>query len=672
MNKLNISIAHKTYDASKASFFNNINADINELENTLKTNNYSLIKWKIDEGKKNQTYNRKRNIENFESASGVVVDIDEGLSIDEAVKKLKGEKLNHIIITSKSHQLQKKQSAPQDRYHILIFFSREVGYVNEYQKSFNYLRKIFPQLDERCQDLARFIFASPENAEYRSWFDGVYLNPNDIPDEDFLNIPIAEKKNVFNFDIDMEVRLGSGRVAKVREITTKQPCYCVRPEHNDNNPSAIVSLNEEEDKWVIHCTGCKWTGWSKLTKTEYELNSQMQNFYYLGKDIYEMGIAEDKFFLTKNSKDNFCYTIGADSVEIQESAVKNLIKTKRLRTLTRVDYIGNPQIDKSIYSVNSGDGLISINIAAIQADVLDNSFIEDYLSTTFGQHKEFIKQYLAMFTYTNHIHLPTLILYGPRGCGKTTFAGLVADIYPSLYLDWNGESSNFSLECEKKLLVIEENLLDEKSQYKTLKKYTGQDYLLVNKKYQPEYMVKNNLNIILISNEMIPLYVEKTEKPADPTNNQFFVWEFSSLNQRIDGTFRQKLRERLGNYIRTELKTVFEGINKNYTRYGISVPITKYEEQLFDNNTTNIEAQADLVLEKIENRYNAYSPNEDAYIVYSKKYLPYVLVEEYAKGGIHPNAIIKNLKKRKIIGQKMERKTGNKKKFNSYKIIKLP
>ncbi|MCK7525729.1 MAG: hypothetical protein MZV64_53035 [Ignavibacteriales bacterium] len=62
-------------------------------------------------------------------------------------------------------------------------------------------------------------------------------------------------------------------------------------------------------------------------------------------------------------------------------------------------------------------------------------------------------------------------------------------------------------------------------------------------------MVKNNLNIILISNEMIPLYVEKTEKPSDPSNNQFFVWEFSSLNKTIDGTFRQKSRERLGHYI---------------------------------------------------------------------------------------------------------------------------
>jgi len=181
-------------------------------------------------------------------------------------------------------------------------------------------------------------------------------------------------------------------------------------------------------------------------------------------------------------------------------------------------------------------------------------------------------------------------------------------------------------------------------------------------------MVKNNVNIILISNEMIPLYVEKTEEPSDPTNNQFFVWEFQQLNTTVDGTFRQKLKERLGYYIRTELKNVFDGINNNYTRYGIEVPITDYEKELFDNNTTNIEAQADLVLEKIENRESTFIPDEEEYELYRDGFLPVTLVEEYAKGGIHPNTIIKNLKKRKKIEQKAIRKMKSSKRFTCYKL----
>ncbi len=78
------------------------------------------------------------------------------------------------------------------------------------------------------------------------------------------------------------------------------------------------------------------------------------------------------------------------------------------------------------------------------------------------------------------------------------------------------------------------------------------------------------------------------------------------------------------------------------------------------------------MLEKVENRNNTFLPNEDEYELYKLGYLAYSLIEEYANGPVHPNAIIKNLKKRKIIEQGMVRKQVNKKRYRVYKILKLP
>jgi len=527
--QIKISIKPKNYEGSFNKYFKSLTVMKDDLEDFFKTFNYSLITWKIDNKEKDKEHNRGREKATFESASGLVIDIDENLPIKEAQHILEEKEYNYVIITSRNHQkdaMKKGRFSPaQDRYHIVLFFNRHLTDPAEYSAAYTSVSSLFPEVDESCKSLDRFLFGSPSDAEYYSWFEGVDIDVEviGVKDVDFLNMPIGEERNLWEFDVESEVRLGSGKVVKITDIITKQPCHCLRPEHPDNNPSAFIKYDSEKDKWMTYCSGCGYTGWSKHTKVEFELMQQMQDFYYLGKDVYEIGIAEEKFFLTKNSEKNFFYTIGAEKKEAQEKALKNLIKQRRLRTLTRVDYVGNPYAEESYYSVSSVDGIVTVNIAAIAPDVIDNQFIENYLNTTFGTYKDFIKQYLAMYTFTNYTQLPTLVLYGPRGSSKTTFAGLVADIYPSLYMDWTGEAGSFTNECEKKLLVIEENLIDEKSQYKTLKKYTGQEELLVNKKYQPEYMVRNNVNIILISNEMIPLYVEKTEMPTDPTNNMVYL-----------------------------------------------------------------------------------------------------------------------------------------------------
>lgn len=236
--------------------------------------------------------------------------------------------------------------------------------------------------------------------------------------------------------------------------------------------------------------------------------------------------------------------------------------------------------------------------------------------------------------------------------------------------------NTFTPEAEKKLLIVEENICEDKSQYKTLKKYTGQPYLLVNRKYQVEYQVRNNINLILLSNEHIPLYVEKNELPTDENNNQFFVYEFAVLNGTPDAHFQQKLRERLGHYVSTELRTVFESIDKNYTRYGIPVPITEYEKQLFENNITNIEATADMILEKIENRIspkNQYdylsTTYNDGLALYDKGWLSTALLNEYTSRDISTNSILKNLKKRKLIKSQDIRKTHSGRKYTCYELV---
>ena len=44
-----------------------------------------------------------------------------------------------------------------------------------------------------------------------------------------------------------------------------------------------------------------------------------------------------------------------------------------------------------------------------------------------------------------------------------------------------------------------------------LKKYSGQDKTVVNKKYMAQYTALNNLSIIILSNSSRPIHVDQTE-----------------------------------------------------------------------------------------------------------------------------------------------------------------
>lgn len=392
----------------------------------------------------------------------------------------------------------------------------------------------------------------------------------------------------------------------------------------------------------------------------YSSQDILEDFWSQGKDIFQIGFVGDKFFIEKISKGKFNIIVGdrilkkkkldeEDLNEALEKAFVRLVIEKHIKHLARVDYLGNSETKQALYNVNLNEGVIEVNHSMLLVRIKDNDFIEKYFSDTFGDHKDFIKKYLAVYCHSNYKKLPTLILFGERGTGKTTFAEIFMEIFPELSYQWHGNEQNFTPEVEKKLLVVEENNSDKASQYKTLKKYTGQKYAMVNKKFKEPYMIKNNMNIIILSNEVIPLYLKKEELPGDEANNQFFVMEFKRFDGDIDNTILQDIIDRLGHYIRTELKAVYESLDTKKYRYSIPVPITKEERALFNSNTTEIDLDTDSIIQQLAKRYADFNFGYKVFI--DAKYFPVQFISDWSSSltKSHKNSLIKNLKKRKLI-----------------------
>jgi hypothetical protein len=142
------------------------------------------------------------------------------------------------------------------------------------------------------------------------------------------------------------------------------------------------------------------------------------------------------------------------------------------------------------------------------------------------------------------------------------------------------------------------------NQYKTLKKYSGQKYNTVHKKQKDPYMVRNNMNMILITNQHCPLFVSREEIPTNARNNQFFVYEFKALQGELKANIHNDLKIRMGHYIRTTLKDVYANIDDiNKYRYSIEVPITKDEREMFQGSISALDFSIDSFLLDIVSEY---------------------------------------------------------------------
>lgn len=626
----------RDYSGGNSVNFKVITTSSEELKSLLTYHNFSLIHWKESDSDTSE-YNRYRKGENFESASGLIIDFDNTLTIDAAKQRLDQLGFNYYLITSKSH------GTKGNRFHVLIPFDREVKSPEDYRQIIKYVRKQhFPEGDPAVGDLARFFYGSPDDALWYKNTNGAPLNSGSI-------------LSITNWEIqpDYSIKLSDGSETPISSVTAKSPCFCPHPDHDDNSPSAFVSL--QDGKHYVHCSSCNWTWWEADSVPR--LEKACKPYWSYGTDIWEFGMISDMLFYDKIGRAKFHILTETEDQNDKAKAFRYLVKNKHLRFISRIDYVSDSAAAESYYNVDLNSGVISAHHRPIPVKIQDNAYIEDYLNDRFGKYIFFIKQWLAVYCHSNYNKLSNLIFLGNRGSGKSSFAEVIGEIYPTLSYQWGGNEENFTYECEKKMLIVEENISDKVSQYKTLKKYSGQKHATVKRKFKDPYQVKNNVNIILLSNELIPLFVSREELPTNAKNNQFFVFEFPPLSGAIDPQLQDKLLARIGHYIQTELKTVYAGINTSGYRYSIDVPITDEERELFAANTSDLESDVDTLVDRLIEQYDSDTFPDDLpyYPFIEAGQLPITWVKYYSQSSRHYNQIIKGMRRQRLVSGKADK-----------------
>lgn len=663
-------------ELNQATNFRKTTVSVSDLREKLTSHNFSTIIWA-------ENY---RSGEKFRYVTGMLLDFDHSASFSEVHASLIMDGLNHFMITSKSHNIEKNGEV-SERFHVIIPFSEDVTDPNQLERLYEHFLAKFPDADRNAKGLARHFYNSPTDATYADYWEGHYFNPNPFkfsPENDIPvlmqsvgNRPKSKHHGYQEFDAT-DVFKTKGGIIQAKDYLDEDPLPVNCNFHEDKNPSAFLKFDSDKDKWFTSCSSCGVKAWSKQTGLQLKLSDT--KYCYLGTSPYEYGLSDSGVFLTKISRENLQYSLGIEDKETLDSVVRFLVQERCLKTSPDYEAILDMDLKERSVTCDFSTGKLEIKHAPQNPNIKNNQMVEDYLIGAFGPHVEFIKQYLALYCYTNFLPLPTLFFAGPRSAGKSTFIEMMRRLCPALYSDWSGEEKDFNPEFEKRLLVVEENLTEKKAFYRTLKKITGQPFLQINKKNQPQFNVRNNLVPIVVSNEIDSLYLEQNEIPSSELDNQWFIWKFKKV-EKPDPTFTRRLSEAFPHYAQTVLRQVYADLKAKGLkgRYQIPVPITEYLKPLFNTNISAAETDTNTFIDILEAKnwtaltYRDGTVGEyDSY--YQAGYLPTGLVDFILKQHrIHTTTsqIIKHLKNKGYISHEGERVRIGKSRFSCNLIIKV-
>lgn len=416
-----------------------------------------------------------------------------------------------------------------------------------------------------------------------------------------------------------------------KKVTLCCPFCDPKARKDPSRKNSFVSRGSS-GRLFLYCSSEAKTYWEEI---DYEV--RFKPFFSFSDDVFEISPLTEtcKIEYNKTGARNFHILTNTDYGELKAEAYTYLVKKRRFGLMPRIKYECTVDVEKFKINLEIPKNKVHVLVPAIQVVEKENHVIEDYLDQTFRKHSDFIKDWIALYSYTNWKPMATLILTGGRGTGKTTFTNMLSAIFKGHSQTPRSADDRFNSFLEEKLLVIDEAFAKGKDQYIRLKQISGGEYLTVEKKYKEAYKVENNIHVIMTSNDNFPLFVESEELIEDVNNNQWFMYKFPEIGQR-DALYLSKLVDRIGHWLRTEGKSRYEKLKGNtHSRYGQEVPITDELRDLFSFSTSPRENKAKTFIE-----YYLASPFDENRSVLNFRHL-----EDWCKENKYePTFVLKDLK----------------------------